>query len=94
MIRIDAMWLSVEPLDMRAGADRLLARVFDVFGGAQANHGYLFANACLRQEQFPHIAEPVKLFLGGPGLVPYTHNLLLETRAGVRKGFSCMRSPH
>ena len=45
MIRIDALWLSVEPLDMRAGADRLLARVVQVFGSAQAHHGYLFANA-------------------------------------------------
>ena len=45
MIRIDAMWLAVEPMDMRAGADRLLARVVEVFGGAQAHHGYLFANA-------------------------------------------------
>jgi transposase len=45
MIRIDAMWLSVEPVDMRAGADRLLARVVDVFGSARAHHGYLFANA-------------------------------------------------
>ena len=26
MIRIEAMWLSVEPVDMRAGADRLLDR--------------------------------------------------------------------
>ena len=30
---------------MRAGADRLLARVVQVFGAAQAHHGYLFANA-------------------------------------------------
>jgi len=30
---------------MRAGADRLLARVVQVFGGARAYHGYLFANA-------------------------------------------------
>jgi len=27
VIRIDAMWLAVEPVDMRAGADCLLARV-------------------------------------------------------------------
>ena len=39
------MWLAVEPMDMRAGADRLLARVVDVFGFARAHHGYLFANA-------------------------------------------------
>ena len=45
MIRIDALWLGVEPVDMRAGADRLLARVVQVFGGAHAHHGYLFANA-------------------------------------------------
>ena len=45
MIRIDAMWLAVEPVDMRAGADRLIARVVEVFGAAQAHHGYLFANA-------------------------------------------------
>lgn len=45
MIRIDAMWLSTEPVDMRAGAERLLARVVQVFGVAQAHHGYLFANA-------------------------------------------------
>jgi transposase len=45
MIRIDAMWLAAQPMDMRAGADRLLARVVQVFGSAQAHHGYLFANA-------------------------------------------------
>lgn len=45
MIRIDAMWLSAEPIDMRAGSERLLARVVQVFGVAQAHHGYLFANA-------------------------------------------------
>ena len=46
MIRIDAVrWLAVEPIDMRAGADRLLACVVQVFGAAQAHHGYLFANA-------------------------------------------------
>ena len=45
MIRIDSLWLAVEPVDMRAGAERLLARVVQVFGSAQAHHGYLFANA-------------------------------------------------
>ena len=45
MIRIDAMWLAVEPVDMRSGADRLLSRVVQVFGSAQAHHGYLFTNA-------------------------------------------------
>lgn len=45
MIRIDAMWLASAPVDMRAGADRLLTVVVQVFGAAQAHHGYLFANA-------------------------------------------------
>lgn len=45
MIRIDAIWLATEPVDMRAGADRLLARVVQVFGAAQAHHGYLFVNS-------------------------------------------------
>jgi transposase len=45
VIRIDALWLAVEPTDMRAGPERLLATVVQVFGSAQAHHGYLFANA-------------------------------------------------
>ena len=40
-IRIDALWLATQPIDMRAGADTLLARVVQVFGCAQAHHGYL-----------------------------------------------------
>jgi Transposase IS66 family/IS66 C-terminal element/IS66 Orf2 like protein len=39
------MWLAVQPIDMRSGAERLLAQVVQVFGAAQAHHGYLFANA-------------------------------------------------
>jgi transposase len=45
VIRIDAVWLAAEPIDMRAGAERLLARVVQVFGAAKSHHGYLFANA-------------------------------------------------
>jgi len=44
VIRIDVMWLASAPVDMRAGADRLLSAVVQVFGAAQAHHGYLFAN--------------------------------------------------
>jgi hypothetical protein len=40
MIRIDALWLATSPVDMRAGPERLLARVVQVFGCAQAHHGY------------------------------------------------------
>jgi transposase len=44
VIRVDAAWLAVEPLDMRAGTDTALARVVSVFGQAKAHHAYLFAN--------------------------------------------------
>ena len=55
MIRIDALWLAVEPVDMRAGADRLLCRVVQVFGAAQAHHGYLFSNSrCSRVKLVLH----------------------------------------
>ena len=44
MIRVDAAWFAVEPLDMRAGVDTALARVVNVFGEARAHHAYLFVN--------------------------------------------------
>jgi transposase len=44
MIRIDQVWLSVAPLDMRAGTESALARVVGVFGSARPHHAYLFAN--------------------------------------------------
>jgi transposase len=44
VIRIDAIWLAVEPMDMRAGSDTALARVVKVFGSARPHHAYLFAN--------------------------------------------------
>ena len=44
MIRIDAVWLAVLPLDMRLGSEAALARVVSVFGAAHPNHAYLFAN--------------------------------------------------
>jgi transposase len=44
MIRIDAVWMATEPMDMRAGTDTALARVVKVFGAAHPNHAYLFAN--------------------------------------------------
>ena len=44
VIRMDAVWLAVEPLDMRAGTEAALARVVRVFGEARAHHAYLFVN--------------------------------------------------
>ncbi|OJA84460.1 transposase, partial [Burkholderia ubonensis] len=44
VIRIEAIWLATEPIDMRAGVDTILARVVKVFGAARPHHAYLFAN--------------------------------------------------
>jgi transposase len=44
MIRVDAVWLCTEPMDMRAGTDTTLARVVQVFGAAHPHHAYVFAN--------------------------------------------------
>lgn len=44
VIHIEAIWLATEPLDMRAGADTILARVVKVFGAARPHHAYLFSN--------------------------------------------------
>ena len=44
MIRVDAVWLACDPLDMRAGTEAVLGRVVKVFGEARPHHAYLFAN--------------------------------------------------
>ena len=44
MIRVDAVWLAVHPLDMRLGTEAALSRVVAIFGAAHPNHAYLFAN--------------------------------------------------
>lgn len=44
MIHIEAIWMAVEPLDMRAGTETVLSRVVRVFGAAHPNHAYLFVN--------------------------------------------------
>jgi len=41
LIRVDALWLAVEPLDMRTGTEAALRRVVTVFGAElaeQAGH--------------------------------------------------------
>ncbi|KTC15870.1 IS66 family insertion sequence element accessory protein TnpB [Pseudomonas viridiflava] len=44
MIRVDAIWLATEPMDMRAGTEIALAGVVAVFGAAKPHCAYLFAN--------------------------------------------------
>ena len=62
MIRVDALWLSVEPLDMRAGTEAALRRVVTVFGAARPHHAYLFANALLATLVYEHVSEVITAF--------------------------------
>jgi transposase len=39
MIRVDAKWLAVDTVDMRADADRLITRAVEMFEAVQAHHG-------------------------------------------------------
>jgi transposase len=45
VIRIDAVWLAVQPLDMRAGTEAALCRVGTCLGEARPHHAYLLINA-------------------------------------------------
>ncbi len=44
VIRIDAIWLATELMDMRAGSETTSARVIAVFGAAKPHCAYLFDN--------------------------------------------------
>ena len=44
MIRVDEVWLAVEPLDLRSGMESMLTRVVNVFGAARPHQAYLFTN--------------------------------------------------
>jgi transposase len=44
VIRLDEIWLSRAPLDMRSGLDTTLARVVRSFGEAKPHCAYVFAN--------------------------------------------------
>ena len=66
MIRIDAVWLAIEPMDMRAGTDTALARVVKVFGAAHPHTAYLFANRrANRMKVLVH--DGIGIWLGQPG---------------------------
>ncbi|QRN23258.1 IS66 family insertion sequence element accessory protein TnpB [Acinetobacter baumannii] len=44
MIRIDEIWLSTQPMDMRAGMDTTMAQVVRAFGYIKPHCTYLFCN--------------------------------------------------
>jgi hypothetical protein len=45
MIRMDAVWLAIEPMVMRSGIDTALARVLNIFGAVHPHTACLFASA-------------------------------------------------
>jgi transposase len=44
MMRIDAIWMSVQAFDMRAGVQTALAKVIEQFGAVRPHHAYVFSN--------------------------------------------------
>jgi hypothetical protein len=42
VIRVDAVWLAVDPIDLRAGMESALGRVVSVFGAAHPRRAYVF----------------------------------------------------
>ena len=44
MIRVVAVWLATESLDLRAGMESVLNRVVRGFDAARPHHAYLFRN--------------------------------------------------
>ena len=61
MIRVDEIWLSKEPLDMRAGPETCLARVVQRFGAAKPQSAYVFLNKRTnRMKVLVHDLRPLK----------------------------------
>jgi len=56
VLRVEAVWLAVEPLDLRIGMESALARVVAVFGAAHPHHAYLFVAADLKPSHRADVA--------------------------------------
>ena len=50
MIRIDAIWIVADPMEIRAGAETALVRMVAVLVAAQPHCAYLFANRRANRE--------------------------------------------
>ena len=51
LIRVDTIWLGLEPLDMRAGTESALARVVSAFGAAPRASWLCVSEPALRSAQ-------------------------------------------
>src|SRR5690606_37234251 len=49
MIRIDEIWLSTQPMDMRARMDTAMAQIMKAFGSIKPHCAYLFCKALLHK---------------------------------------------
>ncbi len=68
MIRVDEIWMAVDPLDMRAGFDTALARVVKVFGGVQLQPLVDALRQAILQQSVLHADEtPVQMLSPGKG---------------------------
>lgn len=101
MIRVNEIWLAVDPLDMRAGFDTALARVVKVFGVTRPHHAYLFANRrANRMKVLIHDGIGIWLAarrlnqLAWPriGSEPKQHGLTRELLAGLVLGLPWQRN--
>ena len=63
MIWVDAVWLAVEPLDLRIGLESALARVVAVFGAAQPHHAYPFTNRQVNGSRYSLVHDGFGLWL-------------------------------
>ena len=91
MIRIDAVWLAVEPLDMRAGTESALARVVGAFGAARPHHGYVFLNRrCDRLKVL--VCDGIGIWLGARRLHggSFAKVALIENMALSRSQFDAL----
>ena len=69
VIRIDAIWLATEPMDMLAGTETALARVVAVFGAAKPHCAYLFANRRAKPHESA-VARRRRYLVGGAQVEP------------------------
>ena len=69
MIRVDAIWMSTTPCDMRSGMDTLMNQIIAVFGAAQAQAGRLLCILFVWVDEMPAYSERQFVLLDHESLV-------------------------